>query len=626
MSRAFWQKLISQTRLKSLLLLFSLVITFVLVLAVFTETFFLQRELYQERQNTIRLLLVQATHLLVPHLKLKVRGEIVRIAQGLLQYEFIKGVRVVWAEPDIYRDLRQMDVLLGKKPSRLPPQLQVQVGHMQGHILKVPIMDGDRRLGTLQVAIDDATYASIIHRWWISMLVAGGVIIALVVGLVFFFFHTVARPIQDLARQMEASPGELRPFKPVAAPKEVQTLIVSYNHLVERLERYRRELEDALKRWQEAARQAEAASKAKTTFLANISHEIRTPMAATLGMTELLEDTSLSAEQRRYLADLKHAVETLQTMLNDILDFARLESGRALLHEQDFSLPQLLKECVALFQYQFAQKGLSFSWLLDPRLEVMVRGDKARVMQILINFLGNALKFTEKGSVTLEVSLDREEDDLLWVHFKVKDTGIGIAAEDLERIFVPFERAEERFDKPYRGTGLGLAISQHLARLMGGRIWCESKGLGQGATFHLFIPLKRLTGKPMPQEQTEAVSLKGKVLLAEDNEVSRRFLEKTLQKMGLDVVAVSDGKEAYARALSEGFDLYLLDLQMPYLDGLELTRRLRAAGIKRPILALTAHATEDFADKAKEAGMDGFITKPVSRRDLQRILIQWLQT
>ncbi len=622
-NKLIWKKLISYTRLKTLLILFSLTISLVLTIAVFAETVLIQRELYQERQNTIKLLLAQAAHLLKPQLKLKVHREILRIANGLLQYEFIKGVQITWQEPAIYRELREMDKFLGKNPPEQSRELKVEVGSMQGQCVEVPILDGRYRLGTLKVALDDTTYKAILHRWWLSLSLAGGVIIFLVTGLVVFFFRTVAYPVQKLAENMGASPENLRPLEEISAPKEIQILIRAYNRLVKRLELYRLGLEEAIKRWQEAAYEAQAASRAKTSFLANISHEIRTPMAAALGIIELLEDTRLDPEQRQYVFYLKNSVGTLQSMLNDILDFARLEEGHLLLHPQEFHFPSLIDKCVALFEHQFEQKGLSFSWHMDPALHRNFIGDEARILQILINLLSNSLKFTEKGGVELSIDLEKEEEGLVWIHFKVKDTGRGIAPEDQKRIFIPFERLENRFDRPYQGTGLGLSIVQYLTHLMGGKVWFESKGLGQGTVFHVLIPLRpgslEKVETPRPQRP-----LKGRILLAEDNQVTRHFFKKVLEQMGFEVVAVQDGREAYQRANEESFDLYLLDLQMPFIDGLELCRRLRQKGVKEPIFALTAHVVEDFKHRAQEVGMDGFISKPISRQELRRILEEFL--
>ncbi len=620
---------IAKLDLKILLALILVIIAGILLLATSVGTYFLQREMTLEREKTIHFLLLQSSRLLVPHLKLRIEKEVRRIARGLLQYEFIKGVRVTWVESPIFEDIREMDLLLkkareGPGPSHAPKILTVEEGQLKGKVMAVPILDENgQKIGKLEVIIDDSHYRRFMRKLWADFFIGGVIIILLVVFLLAFFFRAVTNPILALAHRMEVSPEKLRPFPEVVAPKEVQVLIKAYNHLVERLNRYRQELEAALKRWREEAERAEAASRAKTAFLANISHEIRTPMVATLGMTELLEDTPLSEEQRRYLANLKDSVQTLQRMISDILDFARLENRREWLKLERFPLLQLVEECVALFRHEFEKKGLEFSYSFDPRLRVEVEADRSKIMQILINFLSNALKFTEKGGVSLEISLEKEEKDRIWVHFKVRDTGIGIAQKDLERIFIPFERAEESFDRPYRGTGLGLAISGQLARLMGGKIWAESEGLGKGSIFHVILPLKRLETRPTEQKQEE-ISIRGRVLLAEDNEVTRHFFEKTLKKLGLEVISVADGEEAYKKALEEEFDLFLLDIQMPKLDGLEVAKLLRQKGIKGPIVALTAHAVKDFEEKSREAGMDGFITKPISRQELAQKLARWL--
>ncbi len=616
---AIHQRLLARLNATVLILLVILVSISLTVGATLWGTYVIKKELAREREENLRTLLLHTVRVIEPHVKLMVRSEIERVAEELLQFDFIKGVRIVWKEPSIYGDIREMDILLGRHPARPPERLEIAKGDLEGEVISLPIVDQGEVIGRLEVAIDDSSHEKLIRHLLERFFFVGLLISLLVAGLLYLYYRWVSHPALALAKHMEEVPEKLLPFPEVPGPKEIRTLIDSYNHLVERLNHYREELKAAVKRWQEEAKRAEAASRAKTAFLANITHELRTPLTAALGMAELLADSPLPPEERQYVENLKTSLRTLSRLIEDVLSFARLEAERESLREEDFDLRELLTEIEGLLGPQFRRKGLFLRLEIDPSLPSRFRGDAAKIRQVLINLLANALKFTSEGGAVVRVEGVKKSENLIRLRFSVEDTGIGLPQEALERIFIPFERLA---GENVPGTGLGLSISRHLVRLLGGKIWAESPGPHQGSTFSFEIPLK--VAEEAKKAAPEKKSLTGRVLLAEDNEVTRHFFVKTLEKLGLEVTAVDDGKAALKEALSGQFDLLLLDIRMPGLDGLEVARRLRAAGFRKPILAITAHAVSEVEAESLRAGMDGFITKPISREELWRHLSRWL--
>ncbi len=616
---AIHQRLLARLNATVLILLVILVSISLTVGATLWGTYVIKKELAREREENLRTLLLHTVRVIEPHVKLMVRSEIERVAEELLQFDFIKGVRIVWKEPSIYGDIREMDILLGRHPARPPERLEIAKGDLEGEVISLPIVDQGEVIGRLEVAIDDSSHEKLIRHLLERFFFVGLLISLLVAGLLYLYYRWVSHPALALAKHMEEVPEKLLPFPEVPGPKEIRTLIDSYNHLVERLNHYREELKAAVKRWQEEAKRAEAASRAKTAFLANITHELRTPLTAALGMAELLADSPLPPEERQYVENLKTSLRTLSRLIEDVLSFARLEAERESLREEDFDLRELLTEIEGLLGPQFRRKGLFLRLEMDPSLPSRFRGDAAKIRQVLINLLANALKFTPEGGAVVRVEGVKKSENLIRLRFSVEDTGIGLPQEALERIFIPFERLA---GENVPGTGLGLSISRHLVRLLGGKIWAESPGPHQGSTFSFEIPLK--VAEEAKKAAPEKKSLTGRVLLAEDNEVTRYFFVKTLEKLGLEVTAVDDGEAALREALSGQFDLLLLDIRMPGLDGLEVARRLRAAGFRKPILAITAHAVSEVEAESLRAGMDGFITKPISREELWRHLSRWL--
>jgi PAS domain S-box-containing protein len=370
----------------------------------------------------------------------------------------------------------------------------------------------------------------------------------------------------------------------------------------------RREMEEALRL---AVEKAEQAAAARASFVANMSHEIRTPMNSILGFTDVLLDGSLSVEQRRHLDTVRSAGRSLLRLLNEVLDTAKLEKGAVELELTDFDLLGVIDELSSTLGANARAKGLHVDIDYDPSLPTCLHGDELRIRQVLTNLLDNAIKFTAAGSVTLVAeALDDE------LHFLVRDTGIGIAPDRLAAIFEPFTQADPSMTRRYGGTGLGTTISKQIVELMGGRIWAESTP-GEGTDFHVMLPLTPARFAPQKTRARTALVLPPlRVLMADDVPQNLELLELLLTRRGHTTTGAADGAAAVELAASMDFDVILMDVQMPLVDGLEATRRIRtgalAAGRPRvPVVAMTASVLEAHRHASAQAGMDGFASKPV---------------
>jgi len=436
--------------------------------------------------------------------------------------------------------------------------------------------------------------------------------------------------IQTVETMVELPDGQhyfLNRLNPMRLAEEERSVVFIATDITERRqnEDKLREVNEHLRHQtalaKEMATQAEAASIAKSEFLANMSHEIRTPMNAVLGFMELtLEDPLLSASHRQNLATSHKSGKSLLSLINDILDLSKLESGSPELECRAFDLSQVIRNTLQMFEVRASEKGIFLSLDIHPDLPPYFTGDPDRLRQILINLVGNAVKFTEKGRVS--VSVTRDEDDSL--HFAVSDTGIGIAPDRLDRIFAPFTQADSSTSRKFGGTGLGTTISKELAELMGGHIWAESE-IGKGSTFHFTVRIK-VTGKK-PDEETEKPDDSAsrphrrlKILLAEDIEENITLTKIRMEQHGHSVIVARNGREAvetFAREAS--VDVILMDVQMPEMDGLEAAQRIREAEARHPpsairstpIIALTASLMKSERDGCMEAGMDAVVGKPV---------------
>jgi signal transduction histidine kinase/ActR/RegA family two-component response regulator len=409
----------------------------------------------------------------------------------------------------------------------------------------------------------------------------------------------------------------------------------------------------------EAMKAAETANRAKSEFLANMSHEIRTPMNGILGMTELLQVTPLSLDQQECLATIQESGNALLVIINDILDFSKVEAGMLGLEEFDFNLPTQLESVFRILSSRAREKGLELHYQLDPAVPDWIAGDSDRLRQIVMNLIGNAIKFTDRGSVTLSVAmLERSsENATVRLHFAVSDTGIGIPPEKQGVIFDVFSQADNSTTRRFGGTGLGLSISSRLVTLMGGRIWVESE-VDRGSTFHFTADFRRVgvragdslntqsgiiqerktrTANPISTEGAASPERRGSglhepmllprplnLLLVEDNRINQRVAQRMLHMLGHQVLAVENGKLALEVLRQSNFDAVLLDVQMPVMDGFETTASIRSqestTANHMHIIGMTAHALKGDRERCLAAGMDGYISKPMSSSELMSVL------
>jgi len=449
---------------------------------------------------------------------------------------------------------------------------------------------------------------------------------------------SMEREVQERTRELREANAALEQAK-----AELETRVAERTRELQQANQALKEAHDDLEarvrertaELETAKRAAEESSLAKSEFLANMSHEIRTPMNGILGMLDILQLTRLDAEQKEYVDAVGDSARSLLGLLNDILDFSKIEARKLELVEEPFRLGRIIQTTINTLGMQAAKKGVSLTFEMGRQVPDSLLGDGDRLRQVLINLVGNAVKFTDQGSVTIRVhcagNCDSELSDReVLLRFSVEDTGVGIDAQHLERIFEMFTQADGSLARRHGGTGLGLAISRRLVSLMGGDLEVES-ALGRGSVFSFHARFKT---RDVVQEQGRRQHSGGelwprplRVLAADDNPVNRKVLERLFQKSGHQVDTVEDGEAAVEAVRDTRYDVVLLDVQMPGMDGLEATRMIRemeAGGATVPIIAVTAHALKGDRERFLEAGMSDYVAKPVDVAELRRVLARVL--
>lgn len=417
----------------------------------------------------------------------------------------------------------------------------------------------------------------------------------------------------------------------------------------EREKNYARTLESEIAKQTAELREANARleeiSRLKSEFLANMSHELRTPMNAIIGFSELLSETALSSEQTEYTRTIVLSAKSLLTLINDILDLAKIEAGKLELEHLPFDLAEVVDNVAAMFRIPAKEKGVRVTCAIDPLIPRRIIGDGNRLRQVLVNLTGNAMKFTAEGEISISIEPQGESDGRKLARFSVRDSGIGIPADRIDAIFEKFTQADGSTTRKYGGTGLGLAICLQLVEMMGGKLKVTSEP-GKGSTFYFLIPLEEAQAESVPEtkaredSQGEAGKKGGRILLVEDNPVNQRLATILIKKEGYEVQVAGDGELALAALKAQAFDLVLMDVQMPNMDGMEATRQIRAieadpvrreeyAGLRGRsaplgIIGLTAHARKEDELACYGAGMNGFLTKPIVRARLGEILIEMM--
>jgi signal transduction histidine kinase/CheY-like chemotaxis protein len=368
------------------------------------------------------------------------------------------------------------------------------------------------------------------------------------------------------------------------------------------------------------------ASEAQSKFLANMSHEIRTPMNGILGLLDVVLAAELTEQQRSHLKKIKYSGEVLHRILNDILDYSKLSAGKLLIEEVAINIPEIVTASSSFFQAQVQKKGIALTYSIDDKLENSLIGDPTRITQVITNLLDNAVKFTEKGKVNISVDVTKQSESEQSLEFCISDSGVGIPKESLDNIFSAFTQADDSTSRRFGGTGLGLQIAKNLIEQMGGEIWVESTE-GEGSKF--FFTLSLAMSSKLPSENSKAVDTSkpqysGRVLVVEDNYINQVVAQEILLSFGLEVDLADDGQKCIDALKNTDYDLILMDLHMPNVDGFEACSIIRKTKPDLPVVALTAAVLKDEVQKALDVGMNSHLAKPIDQDELTKVLSRHL--